>query len=206
MRYAAVAAMLLSTSCITIGLGGRSEPLSIYSLESPAPQTSPARTDLVLRLRDFTASSAYDRTDMVLVDSTGRTTRASAHRWASGPPNMLNDILARDLLVESRFSAVYRHTSATGEDLVLECYVREFGGRQLPDGKWLTVIEADLTVLDGRDGSLVRQWSCRVEDLLDGEGFDLFARSMSRASTEWSEMVRAGLDDAVSVLTGQSPR
>jgi ABC-type uncharacterized transport system auxiliary subunit len=180
--------------------------VTIYSLENPVVQASPACTGLILRLRDFTASPAYDRTDMVLVDSTGRTTRASAHRWTSGPPNMLNDMLARDLLGESRFDAVFRHTSATGEDLVLECLVREFGARQLPDGAWRAVIDADLTLLDGRDGSLILQWSCRSEDLLDGEGFDMLARSMSRASAEWSSMVRAGLYDAIAVMTGTPPR
>ncbi|NLP05706.1 membrane integrity-associated transporter subunit PqiC [Candidatus Fermentibacteria bacterium] len=185
--------LLACCSCISVSLGGRSSPAVVYEVNPPPPARAASASCLVLRIADFTASPAYDRTDMVVVDSTGRVVRASGHRWASTPASLLADLLTRDLMAEGRFESVYRRYTLVGEDVQLDAHVREFGSRY-SGGSWVARVETDVTILDTRSGTIAFQGTIRLEEPMPSGGFDELATTMGKLAGRWSSEVRAELD------------
>lgn len=188
-RILLAAAALLTCSCITIELAGGSSERTVYSLECPAPGPGP-RTGSDIRVRDFSCSTEYDRTGMVLVDSSGLVTRASTHRWASSPGISLSDLLARHLLAEGSFDAVLRRSVMTGTGAILEGHVAEFGAR-LIDGTWHAVIDTDLILFDASSGELISQRRICLSSPMASTGFGELAAAMSDLASRWSDEARA---------------
>lgn len=186
--------LLACCSCISVSLGGRSSPAVVYELNPPPPAHEASASCLVLRIADFTASPAYDRTDMVVVDSTGRVVRASGHRWASTPASLLADMITRDVMSEGRFESVYRRYTLVGEDLRMDAHVREFGARY-SGGSWVARIETDVTILDTRSGTIAYQGTIGLEEPMPSGGFDELAAAMRVLAGVWSSEVRAELEE-----------
>ncbi|HOF67042.1 MAG TPA: ABC-type transport auxiliary lipoprotein family protein [Candidatus Fermentibacter daniensis] len=188
-------AVLLTCSCITIRLAGRSSEQTVHSLECPDPPPAPpAGSDI--RVRDFSCSTEYDRTGMVLVDSSGLVTRTSTHRWASSPGISLSDLLARHLLAEGSFDAVLRRSVMTGTGAIVEGHVAEFGARQI-DGVWHAVLDTDLILSDARSRELISQKRIRLSSPMPSTGFDSLAAVMSTLASRWSGEARAFIHDAL---------
>lgn len=186
--------LMACCSCISVSLGGRSSPAVVYEVNPPPPGHAASASCLVLRIADFTSSPAYDRTDMVVVDSTGRVVRASGHRWASTPASLLSDLLARDIMAEGRLESVYRRYTLFGEDIHLDAHVREFGSRY-SGGSWAACIETDVTILDSRSGTIVFQGTIRLQEPMPAGGFGELAKAMGVLAGRWSSEVRAELDE-----------
>lgn len=200
MKYKLCLLALLASSCITVRLGGATDPPVIHSLEAAPPARSAGTSALTIRVRDFSCSSEYDRTDMVRVDASGVVTRSSVHRWAASPAAALTDLIERDLLREDYFAAVFRCSMMTGEDLVLEGDVREFGARE--DGGWIAVIDTDITLFESPGGGVLLQTGLRLEAPLDSTGYQSVAESMSLLAAAWSDSVRSMVRAAAACMYG----
>lgn len=198
-RFLAVAAILPACSCITIRLAGGSSEQTVYQLDCPAPEHAPA-LDWAIRVRDFSCSSEYDRTGMVLVDSSGIVTRASTHRWASSPSVALSDLITRDLLSEGSYLVVLRRSVMAGDGAILEGSVREFGARQSGDS-WHAVIDTDLILFDAGTGEVLAQRRIELEIPMRANGFDELSRSMSELATAWSAEARAFIRESLEART-----
>ncbi len=188
--------VLAASSCITVRLSGASGSSCIYQVSTPAPGRVRG-VDASIRLRDFTSSIEYDRTDMVLVDVSGRVTRSGGHRWASSPSTALGDILARDLVSEGFFSVVYRRSMLGEEDMVLEGYVREYGARETPAG-WIALIDTEILLFLSSGGRPVLQAQLRFEAPLDSLGYPALAEAMNGLVLQWSDSTRSVIRSAAS--------
>lgn len=194
-RILAAAALLPLCSCITIKLAGGSSDHTVYRLSCPVPAEAPA-TGCDIRVRDFSCASEYDRTGMVLVDSSGVVTRTSGNRWASSPSVALSDLITRDLVAEGSFTAVLRRSVMDGIGVILEGGVREFGARQ-SGGVWLAVIDTDLTLFDAVSGSVIDQTRIELHSPMSSTGFPELARAMSTLAAQWSAEARMFVHSAI---------
>jgi ABC-type uncharacterized transport system auxiliary subunit len=192
---------LLASSCITVRLGGATDPPVIHCLEVAPPARSAGTSDLTIRIRDLSCTSDYDRTDMVRVDASGVVTRSAVHRWSAPPATALTELIERDLLREDFFAAVFRRSMMAGEDLVLEGAVREFGARE--DGGWTAVIDTDLTLFESPGGRVLLQTGLRLTAPMDSASYQSVAESMSLLAAEWSDSVRTMVRAAAICMPGR---
>lgn len=194
-RVAALILLALSSSCLTIGVRyvGGDGPTTVYDLDYPPPAAADRGNGLILRVRDFTCSSEYDVTNLIFVDDEGRVTRMSRNRWAANPATLLGDLLSRDLIAERLFEAIYRRTPLSGESLVLEGHVREFGARET-DGRWEAVLELEVILLESPGSAIVFQKPYRLTAPADSAGgFRMLASGMRDLVSLCSDSIRSDL-------------
>lgn len=195
VRFAALFLLLLSSSCLTVGIRyvGSGSPPAIYDIDYAAPAAAGPGNGLVLRVRDFTCSSEYDTANMIFVDDEGRITRMSRNRWATNPASLIGDLLSRDLIAEELFEGVYRRNPLRGEDLVIEGHVREFGARETAGG-WQAVLEVEIILLESAGGTIIFQKPYRFTASADSsEDFQPFASGMSDLVRQCSDSIRSDL-------------
>jgi len=192
-------AVLVSSACITVNvpIGGDPESAAtVWSVEPPVPDPWMVSTSLIVEIKDFSSSQSVQGVQMIVVNENSTINKTSTDIWSSRPIALLPDILHRDMIAAGAWGAVLRKSTLLPENLVVEGYVREFGGRIVPGG-WEAVLDVDVTVLDGDNFDLVFQENYRFNWELSEPSYAHLARAMDILVEIWSEEVMGDIWSAM---------
>ena len=187
--------VLLTSSCITVNvpIGGDPESTAtVWTVEPDRMDRWNVSTYHVVQLKDFTSAQAAQGIQMMVQNEDGTVSKSSMDVWSCRPVEMLPDILLRDMVAAGAWGAVLRKSTMLPEDLILEGYVREFGGR-VTEGKWEAVIDVDVTLLDGDSYQLLFQENYRFHWELDSPSYADLASAMNVLVGIWSEEVMSDI-------------
>ena len=183
--------VLVTSSCITVNvpIGGDPESTAtIWAVEPQRPDPLSVSMDHVVQIKDFTAAQSAQGVQMIVLGEDGTVNKSSMDIWSSRPIEMLPDILLRDMVASGGWGAVLRSSTMLPEDMIVEGFVREFGGRET-DGTWEAVIDVDVTLLDGHTYALLSQENYRFHWELQSPSYAELASAMNILVGIWSEEV-----------------
>ncbi|OPL18029.1 MAG: hypothetical protein AVO35_07680 [Candidatus Aegiribacteria sp. MLS_C] len=146
----------------------------------------------VVHIKDFSACQSVQGVQMTVVGEDGTVNRSSTDVWSGRPMEMLPDILLRDMISAGAWGAVLRKSTMLPEDLIIEGYVREFGGRTSGD-RWEAVLDVDVTMLDGDSYQLLFQENYRFHWELDSPSYASLASAMDILVGIWTEEVMSDI-------------
>jgi ABC-type uncharacterized transport system auxiliary subunit len=187
--------VIVSSACITVNVPIGGDPAStatVWSVEPERPAPMNITTRYVVQIKDFTAAQSVQGVQMLVFCEDGTINKSSMDIWSSRPIEMLPDILLRDMVSAGAWGAVLRSSTMLPEDLIVEGFVREFGGRVVGE-KWEAVIDVDVTLLDGHTYDLVFQENYRFHWELDSSSYAALASAMNILVGIWSEEVMSDI-------------
>jgi len=195
-------AVLFSSACITVNvpIGGDPESTAtVWAVEPDRPDPWMVSMDCIVQIKDFSSSQSVQGVQMVVLNENGTLNKTATDIWSSRPIALLPDILHRDMIATGAWGAVLRKSTLLPEDLVVEGYVREFGGRVVPSG-WEAVLDIDVTVLDGNNFDLLFQENYRFHWELTEPSYSQLAGAMNTLVGIWSEEVMGDIWSAMQPL------
>jgi ABC-type uncharacterized transport system auxiliary subunit len=200
-RGAFILCMLLTAAgCINVNVRLGDEltgDVTFWELDYPRPQSTALKFERVIRVRDFSSSGVYELPSMVLRLANGSVVESALNRWSSRPTALLPVLLARDLVAEETYTAVFLQTSTVTDRLVIDGYVREFGAVEVDSSTWMVVFDVDVTLLGDRSTEVIFQNNYRFEHRMDVVGYSMLAEELSVLTEIWSEQVRGDLASAL---------
>ena len=183
--------LLASTACITVNVPIGGDPASsavVWTVDPELRESWRVSSNYIIQIKDFSAAQALQRVEIIVLAEDGTLNRASTDVWSTRPMELLPDLLMRDMVLNGAWGAVLRKATMLREDLIVEGFVREFGGRIVDDG-WEAVIDIDVTVLDGYSFDLVFQKNYNFHWVLSEPSYRELAAAMSVLVGIWSEEV-----------------
>ena len=186
-----LAAILISSACITVNVPIGGDPQStatVWTVDPDRPSPWTVSTRYIIQIKDFSSSQSVQGVQMIVLNEDGTMNKTATDIWSSRPVELLPDILLRDMIAVGAWSAVLRKSTLLPEDLVVEGYVREFGGRVV-EGGWEAVLDVDVTVLNGYNFDLVFQENYRFHWELSEPSYSQLAGAMGTLVEIWSEEV-----------------
>lgn len=184
-------AILIPSACITVNVPIGGDPQStatVWTVDPDRPDPWMVSTSYIVQIKDFSSSQSVQGVQMIVLNEDGTINKTASDIWGSRPVELLPDILLRDMISIGAWGAVLRKSTMLPEDLIVEGYVREFGGRVAPDG-WEAVLDVDVTVLDGDSFDLVFQENYRFHWELSEPSYSQLAGAMDILVKIWSEEV-----------------
>ena len=194
--------LLLISACTT----GRSPDRAFenYTLEyaPPAFDGLPQLNEL-LRVERFSAAQACNSTAMLYRSGPSLLNAYAYHRWKAIPPDIVTDLILRDLKRSGLFKAVFSEYDEADARFVLQGRVEEF--LEIEErGSRKALLALDITLLDRsqRDTAkgVIFQRAYRALEPLDTPTPGAFARGMSRSMEKVSRPMTSDIYEAVKNL------
>ena len=192
-------AILFSSACITVNVPIGGDPQSaatVWTVDPDRMNPWTASTNLIVQIKDFSSSQSVQGVQMIVLNEDGTINKTATDIWSSRPVELLPDILHRDMISADAWGAVLRTSTLLQENLVVEGFVREFGGRVVPGG-WEAVLDIDVTVLGGDHFDLVFQENYRFHWELSEPSYSQLAGAMNVLVEIWSEEVMGDIWSAM---------
>ncbi len=192
-------AIIISSACITVNVPIGGDPQStaiVWTVNPERPDPWNVSTGYIIQIKDFASSQSVQGVQMIVLNEDGTINKTASDIWSSRPVELLPDILHRDMIAVGAWGAVLRKSTLLPENLVIEGYVREFGGRVVSDG-WEAVLDIDVTVLDGDNYDLVFQENYRFHWELVQPSYSELAGAMNTLVGIWSEEVMGDIWSAM---------
>ncbi len=187
--------LLISSACITVNVpigGDQQSAATVWIVEPERPDPWTLSTNYVVQIKDFSSAQSAQGVQMIVFNEDGTINKSASDIWSSRPVELLPDVLHRDMITAGAWGAVLRNSTMLSEDLIVEGYVREFGGRVVPGG-WEAVLDVDVTVLDGGNFDLVFQKNYRFHWDLPEPTYARLAEAMNILVEIWSEEVTGSI-------------
>ncbi len=191
VQFLTILILLASMACITVNVPIGGDPTSaatVWTVDPEHRESWSVSSNYIIQVKDFSASQTLQRVEMIVLAEDGTLNRASTDVWSSRPMELLPDLLVRDMVSSGAWGAVLRKATMLREDLIVEGFVRECGGRIVEDG-WEAVIDIDVTVLDGYSFDLIFQKNYNFHWVLSEPSYRELAEAMSILIGIWSEEV-----------------
>ncbi|MCK5064491.1 MAG: membrane integrity-associated transporter subunit PqiC [Candidatus Fermentibacteraceae bacterium] len=191
VQFLIILILLASMACITVNVPIGGDPTSaatVWTVDPEHRESWNVSSNYIIQVKDFSASPSLQRVEMIVLAENGTLNRASTDVWSSRPMELLPDLLVRDMVDSGAWGAVLRKATMLREDLIVEGYVREFGGR-IVEGGWEAVIDIDVTVLNGYSFDLIFQKNYNFHWVLSESSYSELAEAMSILIAIWSEEV-----------------
>ncbi len=194
--------LLLISACTTGRSPGRT--FENYTLEyaPPAFDGLPQLNEL-LRVERFSAAQAFNSTAMVYRSGPSVLNAYAYHRWKAIPPDIVADLILRDIKRSGLFKAVFSEYDEADARFVLQGRVEEFLEIE-EKGSRKALISLDITLLDRsqRDPAkgVVFQRGYRALEPLEASTPSAMARGMSRAMEQVSRQMTSDIYEAVKNL------
>lgn len=204
MRHLGLAVFLLicCTGCLGALFTGTRPAYFELSYEDHGPRCSGTREGSI-RIWPFSASSPYDREEMIILEPS-RKVRFSPHfRWVTLPGGMIADKLTRDLAEDGPFARVLAPASPTGSEAQLSGHVHQFAWEDLGEGSQQARLDVQVSVWREEPGrAVVLNRRYRLESRrLEAGSPERFAEVMSQLVAELSIRLR---DDLCAMTSGSS--
>ncbi len=197
--YLLILFLLLISACTTGRSPGRA--FENYTLEYAPPAFSNlSPLNEILRIDHFSAAQAFNSTAMLYRSGPSLLNAYAYHRWKATPPDIVTDLILRDLKRSGLFKAVFSEYDEADARFVLQGRVEEF--LEIEErGSRKALLALDITLLDRsqRDPAkgVIFQRGYRALEPLDATTPGAFARGMSRALEKLSRRITEDLYDAV---------
>jgi ABC-type uncharacterized transport system auxiliary subunit len=160
VRSALLVFLILVVTLSAAGCGGLlPEPkpaTAYYHLDyAPPPVDCLHSFDEGVRIRDFTAASPFDRTEMTVLRPGGEVSFSGAYQWVAPPGRMVAESLGRDLSAGELFPSVSMGADPSFPPLELSGRIHSFAWEQ-SEGEWRAVLTVgiSLTRTDGESETL----------------------------------------------------
>jgi len=191
--------LLLISACTPGRSPGRA--FENYTLEytSPAFEGLPP-SNALLRVHRFSAAQTFNSTAMLYRSGPSRLNAHTYHRWKAPPPDMVTDLILRDLRRSSLFKAVFSEYDETDASYLVQGLVEEFLEIE-EKGNRKALLSLDITLLDRSQREpakeVVFQKRYHALEPLEDTTPGAFARGMSRAMEQLSRRITSDIYGAV---------
>ncbi len=147
-----------------------------------------------LRVWDFTTSSPFDQSDMVVIDHEQKVSFSSSFQWIAHPGTMVAESLLRDLNEGSLFPQVISGDSPIDVSLALTGHVFTFAWmRQGSTARAMLEVEVGLSSTEA-PGRLIlhRTYQVKSEPFIENTAA-AFAKAMSEIVGQFSQQLQGDL-------------
>jgi ABC-type uncharacterized transport system auxiliary subunit len=188
--------LLITAGCINVNvrLGDESTgPVTLWDLDYPRPESTTLKFNRIIRVRDFSSAGIFEMSNMVLKLADGTIVESNLDRWCSRPSTLVAALLARDLMAEDTYDAVFTTTTTVPDRLIIDGYIREFGAVETDSIFWMAVLDIDVSLLGDRCDEVLFQKNYRYERRMPQTGYETLAHELAMLTEIWSEQVRGDL-------------
>jgi len=194
--------ILLVSACTPARSPGRA--FENYTLEYASPAFEGfSPLNALLRVHQFSAAQAFNSTAMLYRSGPSVLHAYGYHRWKAAPPDIVTDLLLRDLRRGGLFKAVFSEYDEADARFALQGRVEEFLEIE-EKGSRMSCLTLDITLLDRsqRDPAqaVVFQKEYHALAPLEEPTPGAFARGMSRAMEQLSRQITTDIYGAVKNL------
>jgi cholesterol transport system auxiliary component len=194
--------LLLISACTPARSPGRA--FEYYTLEYPSPAfgNRPPLSEL-LTVERFSTVQAFKSTAMVYRSAPSVLNAYTYHRWKSPPPEMVTDLVLRDLRQSGLFKAVFSDYDEADARFVLQGRLEEF--LEIEErGNRKAMLSINITLMDRsrreHAGGIIFQKGYRALEPLEAQTPADLARAMSRAMEKASRQMTSDIYGAVEKL------
>jgi uncharacterized lipoprotein YmbA len=193
-RLLLIAAAALLAGCSSL-IVSQTPPPVYYQLDYSAPEVRCGRQfQEGVRVRQFTVSSPFDRTAMVVTKPEGQVLYSEAYQWVAPPGTLVAESLLRDLNQGNLFPQAVSGASTTAVPLELTGHVFTFalvrtGSESRP------VLEVEVSLAGGGPpGKVLFRKSYHLQgNSLKSDDAEAFAGGMSTLMQDFSETLQKDL-------------
>lgn len=185
----------LALCLVTLAGCGAARPIKYYQLTSPSDggsPTDPSPYPVTLLVAPIASSHLY-RDNLIVYTSEGQTMGTYQYeRWAEPPPEMIGDVLLRELQVSGRYQHVYSRGSDVRGNYLLRGHLYDF--REI-DGSTLTVrVAFAFELRDSKTGTTVWSRYYAHDEPVSGKDVTGVAAAMNRNVLNGLTEITGGLD------------
>lgn len=174
---------------------GAARPSKFYQLTVPSdttPEAYPPPYPFTLLLGPITTSYLY-RDDHIVYTSKGQAMGTyEYHRWAESPPEMIDDVLLRELQVSGRFKNVYFLRSDTRGDYILRG--RLYDLREISQNTLAARVAFEFELRDSKTATTVWSRYYSRDEPVDGKDVNAVVAAMDRNVQSGLHQVIGGLE------------
>ena len=159
-----------------------------------------------IKVGRFSALSPFDGTGMYFRRSGYELESFNYERWVTSPPNMVTDLLYRDLAASNAFRDVFPYLSTEQTRFELEGTVVQFLMLE-EGGSWRASLVVNISLVDGQAGEggrrvlLQRQFD--AHRTLEGDSAEQYAEGMSGAMQSVAGDIIRAIHGAASTAVGE---
>ncbi|MCX5833686.1 MAG: ABC-type transport auxiliary lipoprotein family protein [Deltaproteobacteria bacterium] len=191
--------LLLIPACTTGRSPGRA--FENYTLEyAPPVFNNLTQLNELMRVDRFSAAQAFNSTDMLYRSGPSVLNAYAYHRWKATPPDIVTDLILRDLKRGGLFKAVFSEYDEADARFVLQGRIEEFLEIE-EKGSRKACLALDITLLDRSQRNpskgVLFQRGYRALEPLDATTPGAFARGMGRAMEQVSRQMTSDIYGAV---------
>ena len=174
---------------------GAARPSTFYQLTVPGNRTSIAAQapyPVTLVLGPITSSDLY-REDQIVYRSNGPAMgQYHYHRWAEPPPDMIHDVLLRELQLSGRYRQVYSLRSDVRGDYLLRGRLYDFCE---VDGNELAArVAFEFELCNSKTGTIVWKRYYSHDEPVDGKDVTAVVAAMNSDVLSGLSEIRGGLE------------
>ena len=174
---------------------GAARPSKFYQLTLPndkTPGADPPPFPVTLLLGPITTSHLY-RDDHIVYTSNGEAMGTYEYqRWAEPPPEMISDVLLRELQVSERYRHVYSLRSDSRGDYILRG--RLYDLREISESALAARVSFEFELRDSKTGATVWSRYYSHDEPVDGKNVKQVVAAMDRNVQSGLREVIGGLE------------
>jgi ABC-type uncharacterized transport system auxiliary subunit len=173
---------------------GAARPNKFYQLTAPDDRTSgagPAPYPVTLMLDPIASSSMY-RGDQIVYSNGQAMGQYQYHRWAESPPEMIHDVLLRELQLSGRYQQVYSLRSDVRGDYRLRGRLYDF--REIDGDRLAARVAFEFELQNSETGMIVWKRYYSHDEPVDGKDVTAVVAAMNRDVLSGLDEIRGGLE------------
>jgi cholesterol transport system auxiliary component len=196
---------LLSVLALWVGIltgCGAARPNKFYQLTVPhdsVPGSDPAPVPVTLLVGPIKASPLYREDQIVYTSEAQAMGTYQYQRWAEPPPEMIRDVLLRELRLSGRYRNVYSLGSDVRGDYLLRGQLYDF--REIAGKSLLVRVTLEFELRDTRAGTAVWTRYYSHDEPVSGRDITAVVAAMDRDVQGGLREMVAGLDQYFSGLS-----
>ena len=194
IRLPLIAAVALLAGCSSLIVSSTPPPV-YYQLDyAPAAPNCGKAFQQGVRVRQFTASSPFDRPAMVVTKPQGQVLYSQAYQWVASPGTLVAESLLRDLSQGTLFPQAVSGADTTAVPLELTGHIFAFAWERTGSAS-RPLLEAEVSLAGGEPpGRVLFRKNYHMEGRsLKSDDAQAFARGMSALMRDFSETLQKDL-------------
>jgi ABC-type uncharacterized transport system auxiliary subunit len=198
-----ILAAILLPGCSSLIVSSTPPPV-YYQLDYAPPEVSCGMSFREgVRVRQFTASSPFDRAAMVVTKPKGEVLYSNAFQWVSPPGTLVAESLLRDLNQGDLFPQAVSGADTTVVPLELTGHVFAFAWQRTGSAAY-PVLKAEVSLTGGQPtGRVVFRKNYRLQGkALGSDDAEAFAGGMSALVRDFSERLQQDLCNSLGEIRG----
>jgi ABC-type uncharacterized transport system auxiliary subunit len=181
------------SACLLTGCGAA--PRSKYyqlSVPSGVPTVQASDTQIRLLVGNLSASNLYREDGIVYSRGTEEMGTYQTHRWAEPPPNMIEEVLLRELRSSGRYLAVQQQRSNTSGEFLIRGHVYDF--KEVDGSLIVAKVTFDLEMRDLKTGATVWTHHYTHDEPVNGKNVPAVVAALDKNVQQGVKEAAASLD------------